>query len=106
MIQDSFSRAEILKKSDRSSSFWNQVHRIQFSEVGLKKFHVSPIQKRIWEHIRENGGFKNRTFETIGDVEENLCVAVLKLLNDKEKVKSLTGFGWVLKAIPDSLIAV
>ena len=54
----------------------------------------------------KNGGFKNQTFDTISDVEQNLCVAVLKLLDDKEKVKSLTGFGWVLNAISDILIAV
>ena len=62
--------------------------------------------EHVWEHIRENGGFKNQTFETLRDVEQNLCAAVLKLHNDKEKVKSLTGFKWVLSAISDTLIAV
>ena len=66
---------------------------------------VNPAE-HVWEHIRENGGFKNKTFETIRDVEQKLCAAVLNLLDDKEKVKSLTGFRWVLDAISDNLIAV
>jgi hypothetical protein len=59
---------------------------------------VNPAE-HVWEYVRENGGFKNRTFKTLYDVEQNLCTVVTKLLDDKEKVKSLTGFSWVLKAI-------
>ena len=59
-----------------------------------------------WEYVRENVGFKNKTFATLSEVEQNLCDVVLKLLGDKEKVKSLTGFSWVLDAISDIMIAV
>jgi transposase len=59
---------------------------------------VNPAE-HIWEYIRENEGFKNRTFNTLEEVEINLCKAAEKLLIDKERVKSLTGFDWVLKAI-------
>ena len=48
--------------------------------------------EHVWEYIRENGGFKNQTFATLPEVEQNLCVTVQNLLDDKEKVKSLTGF--------------
>jgi hypothetical protein len=62
---------------------------------------VNPAE-HVWEHIRENGGFKNKTFRTLLDVEQSMCAAATKLLDDKEKVKSLTGFPWVLNAIEDS----
>ena len=52
---------------------------------------LNPVE-HVWEHIRENGGFKNQTIATLSEVEQNLCAAVLKLRDDKEKVKSLTGF--------------
>ena len=51
--------------------------------------------EHVWEYIRENGDFKNQTFATLPEVEQNLCVAVQNLLDDKKKVKSLTGFRWV-----------
>jgi len=66
---------------------------------------VNPAE-HVWEYVREHGGFKNQTFKTLYDVENNLCVAVTKLLDDKEKIKSLTGFSWVLNAISGDMIAV
>ena len=66
---------------------------------------INPAE-HVWEYIRENGGFKNQTFATLPEVEQNLCVAVQNLLDDKEKVKSLTGFRWVLDAISDNMIEV
>ena len=62
--------------------------------------------EHIWQYIRENGEFKNRTFNSIQEVEDNLCVAVNTLLSDKSKIKSITGFGWILDAISKNMIAV
>jgi hypothetical protein len=62
--------------------------------------------EHIWQHIRENGEFKNRTFNTIQEVEDNLCKAVNTLLTDKIKIKSITGFKWILNAIQNNMIAV
>jgi hypothetical protein len=47
------------------------------------------------EYIREGGEFKNQTFDSLCDVETNLCSTAIKLMDNKEKVKSLTGFSWV-----------
>ena len=48
--------------------------------------------EHIWQYIRESGGFKNRTFNSIQEVEDKLCEAVNMLLTDKNKIKSITGF--------------
>ena len=107
MMSEEFSHYRMIIAMDNAS--WHSVENDIENMVPLFQPPHSPElnpAEHVWEHIRENGGFKNQTFDTISDVEQNLCVAVLKLLDDKEKVKSLTGFGWVLKAISDSLIAV
>ena len=59
---------------------------------------VNPAE-RVWKHIRENGGFKNRTFDNLNEVELALCAFANDVLTDKETIKSLTGFPWILKAI-------
>ena len=58
---------------------------------------VNPAE-RVWKHIRENGGFKNRTFDTLAEVEQCLCEAVNNIL-DRQTVKSLTGFNWIMKTV-------
>jgi len=65
---------------------------------------VNPSE-RVWKHVRENGGFKNRTFDNLIDVELALCSAVTDILECKETIKSLTGFPWVTNAILGNMIA-
>ena len=65
---------------------------------------VNPAEN-IQHYIRESGDFKNRTFNSIKDVEDQLCIAVNTLLTDKEKIKSITGFKWITKAILGDVIA-
>jgi transposase len=43
---------------------------------------VNPAE-RVWKHIRENGGFKNMTFDNLTDVELALCYAVTDILENK-----------------------
>jgi transposase len=47
----------------------------------------------LWEHIREDGGFKNATFNTIKEVELRLEDKLKKL--NTETVKSITGYRWI-----------
>jgi transposase len=61
--------------------------------------------EHIWQYIRENGEFKNRTFNSIQEVEDNICRAVNTLLDDKEIIKSITGFKWITNAISNNMIA-
>lgn len=57
---------------------------------------LNPVEI-LWHHIREKGQFKNRTFSSMNEVEENLS----KQLNmiDKKTVKSLSQFPWIMSAI-------
>jgi transposase len=59
---------------------------------------VNPAE-HIWQHVRENGNFKNRTFDSMEDVERQPVIAVNTLLSDKEAVKSITGFHWIVEAL-------
>jgi len=57
---------------------------------------VNPVEN-LWHHIRELGGFKNTTFNTMNEVELKLAEELKKL--DKETVKSITLFRWIKDAI-------
>jgi transposase len=62
--------------------------------------------EHIWRYIRENGGFKNHTFNSMKEVEDSLCTAVNTILTDRNRIKSITGFKWILNAIQSNMIAV
>ncbi|MDR2145002.1 MAG: IS630 family transposase [Tannerella sp.] len=53
--------------------------------------------ENVWHYIRESGGFKNRTFNSMDEVEDCLCNAVTNLLADRETVKSITAYPWIKK---------
>jgi hypothetical protein len=53
----------------------------------------------IWKHIRTYYGFKNQTFTSMKEVEDRLVEALSDLELDKETVKSIMGFNWILDAI-------
>jgi transposase len=62
--------------------------------------------EHIWHYIRESGLLKNRTFQPMNDVEEQLIIAVNALLSDKDKIKSITGFHWIKASLQDYLLSV
>jgi len=107
MLSEEFSNYRMIPGMDNASRHGNNncIENI----VPLFQLPHSPElnpAEHVWKEVRENGGFKNQTFDTLRDVEQKLCEAVLRLRDDKEKIKSLTGFGWVLSAISDIMIAV
>ena len=57
---------------------------------------VNPVEN-LWHHIREDGGFKNKTFKTLDEVELKLAEKLKNL--DKKTVKSITLYNWIKKAI-------
>jgi len=57
---------------------------------------TNPVEN-LWHHIREDGGFKNTTFNTLKEVELMLVDKLKKL--DEETVKSITLFKWIKEAI-------
>ena len=57
---------------------------------------VNPAEN-MWHHIREEGGFKNATFNTLEEVELKLAEKLKNL--DEKTVKSITLFKWIKEAV-------
>lgn len=54
---------------------------------------LNPIEM-IWDELREKF-FRNELFQTLNNVVDRLCEGLLHISNDKNKVKSITGWGWL-----------
>lgn len=55
-------------------------------------------QENIWDEMREKY-FSNRVFESMDAVEFTMIEALMALENDPERIKKITGWPWILKAI-------
>jgi len=49
----------------------------------------------IWDELREKF-FRNEVFKTLNNVIDRLCVGLFSLSIDKSKVKSNTGWDWIV----------
>jgi len=49
---------------------------------------LNPIEK-IWDELREKG-FRNTIFQTLSAVADQLCDTLTTLMQDKERVRSIT----------------
>ena len=58
---------------------------------------LNPIEM-IWDEIREKF-FKNKLFKTLNDVSDKLCEAIVHLIDNKNIVKSITGWHWIISAL-------
>jgi hypothetical protein len=95
-----FSNYRVIMAMDNAS--WHSAYDNTDNIVPLFQPAHSPElnpAEHIWQHLKENGGFKNWTFNSIAEVEQQLVDAVNTLLTDREAVKSITGFKWILEAI-------
>lgn len=54
--------------------------------------------EHLWDAMREDG-FKNVTFQSMCAVEEAMVTTLRSLEGNAERVKSLTGFPWILNAL-------
>ena len=61
---------------------------------------LNPIEM-IWDEIREKF-FKNELFKTLKDVTDRLSSGLLSLMNDSKRVKSITGWNWIVKDVLNS----
>lgn len=57
--------------------------------------------EQIWDEVREKG-FKNELFSSLSLVENRLCDTLANLEYDPRRVKSITGWNWIVSV---SLIA-
>ena len=58
---------------------------------------LNPVE-HIWDYIREQKKFNNYTFQSMEAVEDRLEKVLSELHNEKEHLKSLCGFDWILSA--------
>ena len=61
---------------------------------------LNPIEM-IWDEIREKF-FKNELFKTLKDVTDRLSNGLLTLMNDSKRVKSISGWNWIIKDVLNS----
>ncbi len=55
---------------------------------------LNPVE-HVWEHIREDG-FRNKAFNSIEAVEDQLMQSLEALEKDPALVASMTGFSWIV----------
>lgn len=57
---------------------------------------LNPVEI-LWHHIREKGQFKNKTFKSMTEVEDNLEDTLKNI--KPETIKSLSQFNWIMSAL-------
>jgi transposase len=99
-VSETFNHYRIIMVMDRAS--WHTDKKTGRQENIIPLFQppyspeLNPVES-LWHLIREDGGFKNSTFNTLLDVELK-PEEYLKNM-DKETVKSITLFNWIKSAI-------
>lgn len=52
--------------------------------------------EHIWDYIREQKNFNNYTFSSLDQVDHQLGIALCDLHNEKERIKSMCNFKWLI----------
>jgi transposase len=80
-------------------------HRAQFDFPGNLRLHFLPPyspelnpQEHIWDDLREKY-FHNKVFDSLDALEDQLVVGLNTLENNQERVKSITGWEWIINAV-------
>lgn len=79
---------------------WHTSHTLKIP-ANINLLHLPPYSpelnpvEHIWDYIREQKGFNNRTFDTIEQVEDQLERALKEIANENIKMKSLCNFSWI-----------
>ena len=55
--------------------------------------------EHIWDAMREDH-FRNIAFKSMDEVEKTMVRSLLALEEDRNRIKSMTGFPWILDALP------
>jgi len=99
-VSENFNNYRIIMAMDRASwhtslktGKWNNIVPL-FQPAYSPE--LNPVEN-LWRHIREDGGFKNATFNTLKEVELKLAEKLKNL--DKMTVKSITLFKWINEAL-------
>jgi len=96
-LSEHFSNYRIIIAMDRAS--WHKIEKLENIVPLFQPAYspeVNPVEN-VWHYIREDGGFKNTTFNSLDEVEEKLAEKLKNL--DEKTVQSITLFRWVKDAI-------
>lgn len=55
--------------------------------------------EHLWDAMRERD-FKNVTFTSMEKVEQAMVASLQTLERDRERIRGMTGFPWILRALP------
>lgn len=56
---------------------------------------LNPVE-HLWDYIREQKGFNNRTMNSMCEIIDTLVDALKQIKNEKEIIKSMCNFNWLL----------
>lgn len=93
-----FSKYKIIMVMDKAG--WHRSRDLSIPENIVLWFlppyspELNPVEN-LWKYIREQKGFNNQTFQSLDDVEDQLCIALKEMSQEKNKVKSITLFNWI-----------
>jgi transposase len=60
---------------------------------------LNPVE-HLWDELREKH-FHNRVFDSLDALENHLVTALLAYENNAERVASITGWQWIINALPN-----
>ena len=70
---------------------------IHIAELPPYSPELNPAE-HLWDEMREKD-FKNVTFTSMGNVEQAMVRSLQTIESNRESMKTLTGFPWILKAL-------
>ena len=82
---------------------WHKTNKLELPD-NMKILFIPPYSpelnptEHLWDCLRENL-FPNKTFKDMDAVENTLVDALVALENDRNRVKGLTGFKWIVNDI-------
>jgi transposase len=82
---------------------WHKSKQIKLPE-NVKLHFLPPYspelnpQEHLWDELREKS-FHNKAFESMDALEDDLLEGLLALENDPQRVKSITGWEWIINSV-------
>jgi hypothetical protein len=74
---------------DLKTSIWNCCR--------LTRLNFGPTE-HLWDYIREQKGFNNHSFDSMEELEDHLEEVLKELNQEKDYIKSLCTFNWMINA--------
>lgn len=76
-------------------------HNIQILRLPPYSPELNPAEN-MWDEIREKG-FRNCVFRDMKAVEERLIQSLQEIESDPDRVKSITGWKWIVSSISNAI---